>query len=227
MRGPPAVETMNDGSQFIDIILFAMVAVFLGLRLRSVLGRRTGTEQPPVNRFTAAPPPPVKPDNVVELPRRPQGPPPVSGSGVEAICAADPSFSPEGFTQGARGAFELIIRAFAEGDEARLQPLLAPAVFEPFSAAIRARRAAGQVCANQLVKIDAAEIAEAALDNAIARVDVRFVSQQIILTKDSEGRIVDGDPSRVVSLIDLWSFARDTRTRDPNWQLVATRSLDA
>ncbi|HLN25361.1 MAG TPA: Tim44/TimA family putative adaptor protein [Patescibacteria group bacterium] len=223
---------MNDGSQFIDIIFFAMVAVYLGLRLRSALGKRTGNERPPAERgFTGGPPP----DNVVPMNQpRPAAAAPVASAppagsvaaGVAEIVRADSSFSPEAFKSGAAAAFEMIVRAFAQGDEATLRPLLADEVFENFSHAIRSRKEAGEVCQSELVTLSEVDLVDAGMDGRIARVTVRFVSQQIIVIKDAAGTVVEGDPSRTTQIIDLWGFARDTRSRSPNWLLVATASHD-
>lgn len=224
---------MNDGSQFIDIILFAMVAVFLGLRLRSVLGRRTGSERPPTDAGIGVPARPN--DTVVDLGQRrraaidvPELPPGDTSlnASLAQIALADPSFTPQGFIQGAQMAFEMIVRAFAQGDETTLRPLLSDEVFENFAQAIRARQAAGETCLSELVRIVSAEIADARMDGRTARVGLRFVSQQLIVVKDAQGEVVEGDPSHPVQLTDLWSFARDTRSPNPNWLLVATRSHD-
>ena len=216
---------MNDGSQFIDIILFAMVAIFLGLRLRSVLGRRTGAERPPMtsgfNRPAAKPA-----DNVVDMANR-RAPAPAASSlpsGLAEIAAVDPSFSWEGFQKGAAAAFEMILRAFTQGDEASLRPLLADAVFQNFTQAIRARAEAGEVSLSELVRLESAELVEAGMNGRTASVTMRFVSQQVIVIKDAEGRVVEGDPSQPVQITDVWTFARDTRSRSPNWVLAATRS---
>lgn len=213
---------MHDGSQFIDIIFFAMVAVFLGLRLRSVLGRRTGNERPPAANFASAKPRPAAP---IDVPEVAPGDTSVD-AGLKRIRLADPAFTPDSFCKGAAAAFQMIIVAFAKADEAALRPLLTDEVFENFSRAIRARQAAGEVCENQLVGIDAVDIVEAGMDGLTARVGVRFKSRQIILVKDAEGRIVEGAPGQPVSLTDLWRFVRDTRRNDPNWLLVSTDSLD-
>ena len=224
---------MNDGSQFIDIIIFAMVAVFLGLRLRGVLGRRTGNEPSPLK--PRQPQNPVVPgEKVIDLSqrRRPVAPSAFAAddhslpAGLARIAAADGNFTADGFCQGANAAFEMILAAFTKGDEPRLRSLLADSVFQSFAQAIRARNAAGEVCFNQLVRLVSSEIVEAVLDGSTARVSMRFVSQQITLLKDAQGAVVEGDPQRIVQLSDIWTFARDVRASDPNWLLTATRSSD-
>ena len=225
---------MEGSFPFLEIVLFAMVAAFLILRLRSVLGRRTGNERrrlDPISARTAAE---EAREKVVALPERARPAPrdeaaPASASteasaGIAQIQSVDPSFDPDQFATGARTAFEMIVEAFAKGDSTSLRPLLSDDVFAQFDGAIRTREEARQTLTTTLVGIRSAEIAEAALDGRTALVTVKFVSEQINVTRDSEGRVVDGDPSAVATVTDLWTFARSTRSRDPNWVLVATRS---
>jgi predicted lipid-binding transport protein (Tim44 family) len=217
---------MTDGG-FIDIVLFAMVAVFLVLRLRSVLGRRTGTERRRelFERSAGA-------ENVVTLPER-NKPAELNGgaapgsvaAGLAAIRSADPSFDPEEFLRGARGAFEMIVNAFAAGDTATLRPLLSDEVYEPFAEAIRARLDAKETHETSLLSVKAADINEAELNGRTALITVRFASDQVNVTRAAGGEIVDGDPEKVVEKTDFWTFARNTRASDPNWHLVATRSV--
>jgi predicted lipid-binding transport protein (Tim44 family) len=215
---------MTDGG-FIDIVLFAMVAVFLVLRLRSVLGRRTGNERRR-DLFER----PAAADNVVTLPERSKpvetnGAAPGSvAAGIAAIRDADPAFDPDDFLRGARGAFEMIVGAFAGGDTAALRPLLSDDVYERFAEAIRARQEAHETLETNLLTVKAADLVEAGLEGRTAHVTVRFVSDQINLTRATDGSIVEGDPDKVVEKTDFWSFARSTRANDPNWLLVATRS---
>src|SRR6266478_501383 len=227
---------MSDGFQYFDIIIFAMIAAFLVLRLRGVLGRRTGTEKPRDGLFPRAG---VKrdaaTDNVVSLPEAarardelapvPDGPRAASPeSGLAQIRAADPSFDPGGFVQGARGAFEIIVNAFAAGDTATLRPLLSDEVYERFTDAIRHRLAAKETLETHLVSIKTAEIDEAQLNGRTAFVTVKFVSDQVNVTRAADGKIIEGEPDHVVEKTDFWTFARNTRSQDPNWLLVATRS---
>jgi predicted lipid-binding transport protein (Tim44 family) len=226
---------MDSGFAFFDIVFFAMVAAFLILRLRSVLGRRTGNENP--ERWTARNKPAAQArdaaDNVARLPERARpageaGPVidlPASSpaeAGLTQIKVADPSFDARVFTEGARGAFEMIVGAYAQGDTAGLRPLLADDVYENFAAAIRGRQEAKQTLETTLVGIKSAEIIEARMDGRTALVTVRFVSDQINVTRDADGKVVEGDPQQIASVTDVWTFARNTRSRDPNWLLVAT-----
>jgi predicted lipid-binding transport protein (Tim44 family) len=222
---------MSDGFQYFDIIIFAMIAAFLVLRLRSVLGRRTGTEKPREFRPLAKP----ATDNVVSLPEglhaHEELAPPPSGpraaspeAGLAQIGTADPKFDADGFVQGARGAFEIIVKAFAAGDTATLRPLLSDDVYERFAEAIRHRLAAKETLETHLVTIKAADIDEAELNGRTAFVTVKFVSDQINVTRAADGKIIEGEPDNVVEKTDFWTFARNTRSQDPNWLLVATRS---
>lgn len=218
-----------DGSSYIDIIFFAMVAAFLVLRLRSVLGRRTGNERPPSSdRYT----PPQKrdtPDNVVSLPDRSKPPalPPADSpiaQGVADIRAADPSFDADGFARGARGAFEMVLNAFASADRDTLRPLTSGEVFAAMDRAIRDREAQGHTLDATLVGIKSAEIIDARVEDREAQVTMKFVSEQVNVTRDREGQSLDGSSSAVETLTDVWTFARDTRSSDPNWRITATRT---
>lgn len=219
---------MNDGYHFLDIVFFALVAAFLVLRLRSVLGKRTGNERPPEQwRQTEA-----AGDNVVDLQaaRRSAAEPPAGtpmGRGLADIRAADPAFDLDGFLGGARAAFEMIVIAFAHGDKATLQPLLAPDVFRNFSDAVDARRTHGETLQTELVGIRSAELVQAHMDGRFAAITVRFVSEQVNALRDAKGEVLEGNPDRVIDVIDEWTFRRDTRASDPNWVLAATHSPEA
>jgi predicted lipid-binding transport protein (Tim44 family) len=221
---------MGDGYQFIDIIVFAVIAGFLVLRLRSVLGRRTGTEQ----RREPFPPPAgeTPAEKVVTLPPRsrvaspatpPEGPAPLA-LGLAQLRDADKSFDEKSFLAGARGAFEIIVNAFAKGDTAALQPLLSRDVFASFANAIRTRQAQHETLTTNLLSIKTVEIAEAGLGGDTAHVTVRFVSDQTHVTRASDGSVIEGNPDQVEEKTDLWTFARPVRSRDPNWTLIATHS---
>ena len=228
---------MSDGFQYFDIIILAMIAAFLVLRLRGVLGRRTGTEKPRDSFFPrSGAPRDADGNNVVSLPDAVRGRDdlaPVPGgpraatpdSGLAQIRGADPAFDAESFVRGARGAFEIIVNAFAGGDIATLRPLLSDEVYERFADAIRHRVAAKETLETHLVSVKLAEIDEAQLNGRTAFVTVKFVSDQVNVTRAADGKIVDGEPDRVVEKTDFWTFARNTRSQDPNWLLVATRSV--
>ena len=225
---------MGEFQQYFDIILFAMIAVFLVLRLRSVLGRRTGNERRRdlfVRRPRPAPDP--TPDNgpAASEPGRIAANPPTGSAPVDAVAEgvnrirrADPSFDPSQFIEGARAAFEMIVTAFAASDKSALQPLLSGEVFQQFATAIDERVAAKETLETRILRLDEADIVEVELAGRTAQVTVRLVSQQVNVTRAMDGSIVDGDPEHPIEKTDYWTFARDTRSADPNWVLIATSS---
>ncbi len=237
---------MGDGFPLIDIVLFAMVAAFLFLRLRSVLGRRTGQERqrpnPLMQRAPEQRPDPgargetrVDPRTNVVRPLPPRAEParpatPLVGNatplatGLAEIKLADPSFHEDTFLGGARVAFEMIIEAYARGDLATLRPLLADDVYEQFASAIRARETAGETLETTLSGIRILDVIEARMEGRTAVVTVKVVSDQINLLRDRAGTVVDGDAAKATEVVDLWTFSRNTRARDPNWALIATRT---
>lgn len=220
---------MNGDLHFLDIVFFAMVAGFLVLRLRGVLGKRTGNERPtpsPLGR-----PAGEAADNVVDLagarkaPPEPLPPGPL-GEGIATIRGVDPDFRLDAFVSGARMAFEMIVQAYADGDLKALRPLLADEVYIPFAAAIEQRRKSGETLVSELMGIRTVEPVDARLNGTCAEITVRFVSEQVHAVRDAEDRVVEGDPNRVIDVVDAWTFRRDTRSTDPNWQLVATRAAE-
>lgn len=229
----------------LEILFFAIVAAFLGWRLYSVLGRRTGHEKPfdpfrtkePEAPATVAdrdgnirrlPEPAARPERVDRERRKLEAAiGAVQGDvrrGLDEIRRADPKFDPVDFVVGARVAFDMIVNAFAQGDTKTLRPLLNDQVYGNFAGAIEERTRTRQKHETTLVGILSADIVGAQLRDEEAQVTVKFVSQQINLTKDQEGRVVDGDPSEVANITDVWTFARPVKSRDPNWVLVATES---
>lgn len=235
---------MGNGFQFFDIILLAAIAGFVILRLRSVLGRRTGHEEPrqrfdPFNQN----PPEEAEDKVIQLPDRERQDGPAEADAPEApadfgtaegatpleaglaqIKLADRDFDKDTFASGSKAAFEMIIMSFAQGDAKSLRPLLSNDVYEDFAGAIKARESAKETLATTLVGIKEAEVIEAELQGKTAFLTVKFVSEQVNVTSDASGEVIDGDPNHVATITDIWTFARNTRSRDPNWTLVATRS---
>ena len=226
-------------------IVFLAVAVFIFLRLRSVLGQRTGRERPPYDPFSRDPvrgaAKDAAKDNVVSLPGRAAEPAPSaessadrwkgiveSGSpaatGLDAIAAADPDFDPKHFIAGARAAYEMVVTAYAEGDRRSLRNLLSKDVFDGFDQAIRERETKGEAAETRFVSIDRADITGAEVRGPTAQVTVRFVSQLVSVTRDRNGNVIDGNPDKVTDVTDVWTFARDITSRDPNWKLVATEA---
>ena len=225
----------------IGIIILAMVAVFLVARLYKVLGRRTGHERRR-DPFAGAANDDQRRDSVLPMPDRsrptrlddsgvtsPATPPSAAAAGplqagLAKIRSADPQFDVATFVAGARTAFEWIIGAFASGDTATLRPLLNDEVFENFSSAIKARQQAKSTLETTLVGITSTELIEADLQGRNAVATVKIVSDQINVTRDAAAKVIEGDPSIVNAVTDIWTFARNTRSRDRNWTLIATRS---
>ncbi|MCB1501816.1 MAG: Tim44 domain-containing protein [Bauldia sp.] len=237
---------------FVDIytIIFLVLAVVIFFRLRSVLGRRTGNERPPFDPFSRreAPPSAAGDDKVISLPpRRTEVAEPASGgiatateeriktlapegsslnAALRAIAGADRSFDPDAFITGAKAAYEMIVTAFAEGDRKSLKNLLSREVYDGFVSAIAQREGRGETIEFRFVGIDKAEITDASLKGVTEQVTVRFHSKLISATHDKAGAVIDGDPVHVGDVTDIWTFARETTSRDPNWKLVATESVD-
>jgi predicted lipid-binding transport protein (Tim44 family) len=224
-------------------IIFLALAIFIFIRLRSVLGQRTGRERPPYDPYSARDARAPASDKVVTLPTRnntetisrPAEPvqdrwkgiaaegSAVAG-GLDAIVATDRSFDAKHFVTGARAAYEMIVGAFASGDRKTLKGLLSRDVYDGFEAAIRDREQKGESVENKFVSLDNADIIAAELRNNTAQVTVRFVSQLISATRDKTGNVIDGSPDKVTEVTDVWTFARDVTARDPNWKLVATEA---
>ena len=227
-------------------IIFLTLAVVIFLKLRSVLGQRTGRERPPYDPYSARDA--VRSatnDNVVTLPGRggtdsPQKPietaepaerwkgiadagSPIA-SGLDAVVREDKAFDVKHFVAGARAAYEMIVLAYAEGDRRTLKNLLAREVYEGFEAAIRERENKDETVETRFVAIDKSDITGAELRGRTAQVTVRFVSQLISVTRDSSGNVIEGNAERVTDVTDVWTFARDLSSRDPNWKLVATEA---
>lgn len=229
-----------EGFQFLDIIFFAMIAAFLVFRLRSVLGRRTGHQSRPPDNMSQRSQEAEREANVIELPDRsaandepdfdddadfePAEPEDPLARGLSRIRAADPDFDPAAFEEGARAAFEAIVHAFATADTGTLRALLNDEVFENFEHAIRQRLDAAETLETTVVGIKSAEIVEAEMSGRNALVTVTFISEQVNVTRDADGEAIEGDPAQVTDVTDIWTFARNTRSRDPNWKLIETRS---
>jgi predicted lipid-binding transport protein (Tim44 family) len=144
--------------------------------------------------------------------------------GLDAIAAQDSSFDPRHFLSGARSAYEMIVLAFANGDRRALKDLLSAEVYESFETAIKDREKLEQKTETRFVSIDKAELVGAEARDRAAQLTVRFVSQMVSVTRDKAGTIVDGNPDKVTDITDVWTFARDVTSRDPNWKLVGTGS---
>jgi predicted lipid-binding transport protein (Tim44 family) len=225
-------------------IIFLALAVFIFLRLRSVLGQRTGRERPPYDPFTAREP--VRPaENVVALPnRKPEATAQAAATaaesvdrwkgvaaagspvaaGLDAIAATAPDFDAKHFLTGARAAYEMIVNAYAEGDRRTLKGLLSREVYDGFEAAINEREKRGDTVESRFVSIDNAEITAAEVRGRNIQATVRFQSKLVSVTRDKDGNVIDGNAEKVTDVNDVWTFARDVTSRDPNWKLVATEA---
>lgn len=210
------------------IVILALVALFIGLRLYSVLGERTGHEQQPILK-------PAESDARVEpRPAQPSAVPsaptdtgdmafvPTAGPGVRAVLAADPSFDVARFLEGAKGAYQLILEAFWKGDLDTIRGHVDPHVYETFAGAVEQRKSDGLTLDNRLVTIDQAVISEASVERSVAILTVRFEADIAAVTRNAEGQVVAGSLSDAVQTRDLWTFRRDTSSRDPNWVLIET-----
>jgi predicted lipid-binding transport protein (Tim44 family) len=240
---------MNDTFD-IYTLLFLVLAIVIFLRLRNVLGRRTGNERQPSDPYSARD---AKPngsqggnDKVVALPSRTDAHKnqKQSAEDVEehlkkfapknsalwkaltAIMNVDPDFDPEHFIQGAKAAYEMIVMAFAEGNKRTLKQLLGMEVYEGFVAALDDRAKKSETVESSFVGISKADIIEAGLKDKLAQVTVKFVSELITATRDQEGRIIDGDPNKIREVTDIWTFGREVNSRDPNWKLIATEAAN-
>ena len=228
------------GAAEIEILFLAGIAAFIGYRIYTVLGRRTGNEPPPVSRRESIEPRRQSSskgeDNVIALPRAREAAPvrprhsvlnsidansPVA-AGLNAIRGDDPDFDADAFVEGAKVAHEMIVKAYADGDRAQLRPLLADDVLQSFEGAISAREKAGYRVEFGFVGLKSATLEDARLKGRVSEITVKFVSELITATRDAAGVVVEGAAGVVREVTDIWTFARDTRSADPNWKLVAT-----
>jgi predicted lipid-binding transport protein (Tim44 family) len=232
----------------ITTLIFIVLAVFVIWRLRSVLGQKTGNEQPPFDPLSRRDAPlrpgnaPAEPDhNVVRLPGATEARPTIevaaaerwkgitepgtpTAAALDGILRLEPNFNPSEFLEGAKAAYEMIVTAFAQGDRKTLKDLLSRDVYDGFERAIVERERRGEKVETTFVSIDRADIAGVEVRGSAAQITVRFLSKLITATRDASGVVVDGNPETVVDVTDVWTFARTLGSRDPNWQLVATEA---
>ncbi len=211
-----------------EIILLAMVAAFLGLRLYSVLGRRAEQEEEPVvQRFEsddktairpAAVPAPAVPPRPAEL----EGVMPAVERALRDIAAADSKFNLAQFLEGARGAYRMVLEAFWKGDRETLRELCDDDVYAGFVAAMDAREAAGETMDNKLIRIEETRIHSAVLDGRMARIALLFVADVAAVTRDKDGTVIAGSLDDAIESRDVWTFSRNIASRDPNWLLDET-----
>ncbi len=233
--------------EFLDFgtLFFLVAAVVIFAQLRSVLGRRTGNERRPHNPYARFKPgedqdnAPAE-DNVVSLPGRDKAleaaafemidayakPGTKLNKGLREIRKADAGFEPKSFIDGAKMAYEMIVMAYADGDRRTLKNLLSREVYDGFIGAISEREDKGERVQSSFVGVNKADIIGAEMKGTEAHVVVRIISELISATLNKSGEVVDGDPETVAEVKDVWTFARDTRTKDPNWKLVATEAED-
>jgi predicted lipid-binding transport protein (Tim44 family) len=242
----------------IDVLtlLFLAVAVAIFIKLRSVLGRRTGHEQTRFERYKAQQEARqrngelVGQDKIVTLPRRereedraepavqpaaPDGEQRMRAfaggnsevsQGLVEIFRADQGFDPDHFVQGAKAAYEIVVTAFAEGNRRTLKNLLNTEVYDGFNSAIAERERRGEQIDQSFVGIKSADLVEAEMKGGMAQLTVKFVSELISATRDRAGVAISGDPKRIREVTDIWTFARDVASRDPNWKLIATQAAN-
>jgi predicted lipid-binding transport protein (Tim44 family) len=235
---------MQSGFEMTTLV-FLGLAIFVGWKLWSVLGTKTGSETPPIDPFRrdakadgAARPDIQREGNVIRLPgaandtvkdeaERWAGVA-VAGSpiavGLSQIAAFEPNFDAKGFVQGAKGAYEMIVTAFARGDRDTLKGLLAKDVYEGFEQAITEREAQGKKTETTFVSMDKAEIVAVDVKDKTGQLTLRFASKMITITRDAKGKLVDETSEAVMDMTDVWTFSRALGARDPNWWLVATES---
>ena len=215
----------------VEIVILAMIAAFLGLRLYSVLGRRAEREeqaQPRLEPKADAPARPARPElaerGAVSAPPRVivPGVTPATERGIREISAVDRNFDMLAFLEGAKGAYRIVLDAFWKGDREALAPLTDPHVHAAFVAAIDAREAAGEKLDNRLVRIEDAVIVAASYQAPLARVTVRFTADIAAVTRNAEGQVIAGSLHDAVVAQDIWTFVRDTRAQTPDWQLEET-----
>lgn len=234
--------------EFFDLptLIVIAVAVFVLFRLRSVLGTRTGNERPPMER--RKPVEAAGDETVVPLRPRPAAAPDLDeerrarkteaeieqfsrgdaelAAGFRSVVEADPGFTPKSFLDGAKQAYEMIVTAYASGDRQTLKNLLEKDVYDGFHRAIAEREAAGQSVDFTFVGLPKVEFSEAEFDRKNVLVTVRFHAEVVSATRDKDGNLVEGNADQVQTIADEWTFARNPKSRDPNWKVVATRQLD-
>jgi predicted lipid-binding transport protein (Tim44 family) len=233
------LKIMGNGFEFLDIILLVMIAAFIFLRLRNVLGRRMGHEQTPreeISRkgFGKAEQSykddpidnvvPMKDDMAEDFEITSKISTPLAAT-LRQIHDIDHSFNPDAFPSQAEMAYEAIVLAFANGDKKTLEDLLSEEVYKNFSAAIDARSEAGEEMTTDILSIKSSELADAVLEGKDAEVSVRFETDMISMTKDAEGVVISGDPHPHI-VREQWTFARNLKSRNPNWLLITTKRAD-
>lgn len=229
-RIAPARRAKTERAVVIEIVILAMIAAFLGMRLYSVLGRRAEHEEEPVpTRFDKGEQPgarnvpsPAQPVPAQFRPRDLAGATPMVEQGLRSIAAVDRRFDLSAFLEGAKGAYGMILEAFWRGDREELKELCTPEVYQSFADAIDAREAAGEKLDNRLVRIEEAAVHSATLHGRVARIAVRFAADIAAVTRDSEGTVIAGSLDDAIESRDVWTFVRDIGAAGPDWLLEET-----
>ena len=209
---------------FIDILIFAVIAVLLVLRLRSVLGQRTGYEQPQDNQVKESFA--DKGNAPISFPKAADKSAKISGSGLEALRRADRQFNEKEFVQGATAAFEMILTAFADGDQAQLKRLLSYDLLHGFLQTIHDRTAARESLEITVNDIREVSILNVELVDSVASITVHFHTTQTRIARDEQGDVMEDSDTEPQEFIDIWTFERDLTLSDPNWKLAETESAD-
>lgn len=212
-----------------EIIILAMIAAFLGMRLYSVLGRRAEHEEEVVpSRFDRGDEqgaPNTSPQQAPDAPQNERvlaGFPPAIERGLRDISSADRRFDLLPFLEGARGAYGMALEAFWRGDKEELRELCDDDVYDSFAGAIDEREAAGQALDNKLIRIEDTTVHSAMLDGKVARIAVRFVSDIASVLRDKDGNVIAGSLDDAIESRDVWTFSRDVTSQDPAWLLDET-----
>ena len=220
------METWTEGANlpFIDILIFAVIAVLLVLRLRSVLGQRTGYEEPQEKQAKESFA--DKPNAPIPFPKAADRSAKISGSGLDVLGRADRQFNENEFIQGATAAFNMILTAFAEGDQTQLKRLLSYELFQSFMQTIHDRTAAKETLEITVNNIREVSILNVELADSVASITVHFHTTQTRIVCDENGDVMDGSDTEPREFIDIWTFERDLTLADPNWKLAETESAD-
>ena len=220
------METRKKGANlpFIDILIFAVIAVLLVLRLRSVLGQRTGYEESQDKQanesFANKTKVPIQSQKVADNNAK------ISGSGMDALRRADRQFNEKDFIQGASAAFDMILKAFAAGDQANLKRLLSYDLFQSFMQTIHDRAAAKETLEITVDEIRGVSILNVEISDSVASIAVHFHSMQTRIVLDENGEVMEDSDSESREFVDIWTFERDLTLTDPNWKLAETESAD-
>jgi len=225
-----------------ELILYALVAGGLVFWLRSILGTRHGEERDHSDNVVSLGADITKPNKntatddisdegadtqIQDLLNKKEGVISIDNKSAETglldIAAADKAFDVKFFLEAAQDVFVMVVEGFGKGDRELLDDLLADDVYQAFESAIDAREKSGDTLANEIHAINKAQIIEAKMDGKIAYVTVRFIADEISVTKNSDGEITAGHPERMTEMRDIWTFSRDTKSRDPRWFVQATR----